>query len=306
MREQPEDTNAGVQTEDRPAGGLGDTTRARVSEAYARAVGSGTSCCGDTEPKGVAAKMAGYTTEEVAALPSDAVENAFGCGNPLAFADVGEGEVVLDLGSGAGIDLLLAARRVGPTGRVIGVDMTDVMIERAQANAAAAGFDTIEVRTGIIENLPVESDTVDVVISNCVINLSPEKERVFSEIFRVLKPGGRLRVSDIVVEELPDWVRESPELYSSCIGGAISETAYVAGLEHAGLTGVEVAERLVYDGTQLEALVSSEIVDAIDSTSGCDCGWAAAVLPEGISLEKALEELQGKIWSAIFLARKPG
>lgn len=296
--------------ERRPADGAVDaertgdqhSTRTRVSEAYTRAVGAGTSCCGGTEMNGVAAKLAGYTAEEMAALPDDAVENAFGCGNPLAFADVHEGEVILDLGSGAGIDLLLAARRVGPTGRVIGVDMTDAMIERARANAAAAGFDTIEVRKGIIEELPVEDASVDAVISNCVINLSPEKHRVFAEIARVLKPGGRVRVSDIVVEELPAWVRESPELYASCIGGAVSEAAYVAGLEDAGLVEVEVPERLVYDGAQLESLVSSEIVDAVD---GCGCGGAAGILPDGISLERALNELQGKVWSAIFLARKP-
>jgi len=294
-----------TETSDRPTDRRGDSTRKSVSEAYTRAVGSAGSCCGGNEPKGVAAKLAGYTAEETAVLPRDAVENSFGCGNPLAFADVNEGEVVLDLGSGAGIDLLLAAQRVGPSGRIIGVDMTDVMIERARANAAAAGLDTIDVRKGIIEDLPVESGTVDVVISNCVINLSPEKDRVFAEIARVLKPGGRLRVSDIVVKELPEWVRESPELYSSCIGGAISEDAYVDGLHAAGLTDVKVAERLVYDATQLEALVSSEIIDALDAQDGCGCGCGPATLPEGISLGSAIEELQGKVWSAIFLARSP-
>ncbi|MBU2602531.1 MAG: arsenite methyltransferase [Actinobacteria bacterium] len=275
-------------------------THAAVSEAYTRAVDAGSGCCGDAEPKGVAAKLAGYSPEEMAALPKDALANSFGCGNPLAFSDVEPGEVVLDLGSGAGIDLLLAAAKVGPTGRVIGVDMTDVMIERARANAAAAGFDTIEVRMGIIEELPVETASVDLVISNCVINLSPDKERVFREIARVLKPGGRLRVSDIVVRELPRWARESAQLYSSCIAGAISEDQYLAGIEAAGLENVQVAERLVYDTVQLEALIGSEIVEGAEGSPGC-CGAVA----ESVDLAEGAAELQGEVWSAIFLARKP-
>ena len=281
-----------------------DQTRTTVSEAYTRAVTAAPSCCGG-ETKGVAAKMAGYDAEELAALPADAVENSFGCGNPLAFAGVRPGDVVLDLGSGAGIDLLLAAAKVGPTGRVIGVDMTDVMIERARANVASAGLeDVIEVRKGIIEQMPVETDSVDVVISNCVINLSPEKDRVFAEIARVLKPGGRMRVSDIVVEELPEWVKESPELYSSCVAGAISETDYVAGLENAGLEQVEVVDRLVYDLTQLKALIASEIVEG-EATSCC-CGGSPTTLPAGITLERAVTELNGKVCSAVFTARTPG
>ncbi len=282
-----------------------DETRASVSEAYTRAVTSPSGCCGgDVAPKGVTAKSAGYGADEMAALPADAVENSFGCGNPLAFAEVNEGDVVLDLGSGAGIDLLLAARKVGPTGRVIGVDMTDVMIERARANAAAAGFETIEVRKGIIEDLPVDTASVDVLISNCVINLSPEKDRVFAEIARVLKPGGRMRVSDIVVEKLPDWVKESPELYSSCVAGAISEDAYVAGLTAVGLEQVEIADRMVYDSAQLEALVGSEIVETVGEASGC-CGDGSTALPAGVDLDRAVADLEGKVWSDIFVARKP-
>jgi len=296
---------SGTATERSEAKTKDDQTRTSVSEAYTRAVASQSGCCcGDVAPKGVTAKLAGYGADDLTTLPADAVENSFGCGNPLAFADVNEGEVVLDLGSGAGIDLLLAARRVGPTGRVIGVDMTDVMIERARANAAAAGFDTIEVRKGIIEDLPVDTASVDVLISNCVINLSPEKDRVFAEIARVLKPGGRMRVSDIVVEELPEWVKESLELYSSCVAGAISEDAYVAGLKTAGLEQVEIADRLVYDSAQLEALVGSEIVETVGGTSGC-CGGGSTTLPEGMNAGRAVTELEGKVWSDIFLARKP-
>ncbi len=197
---------------------MSDSNRVRqsVSEFYTQAVKSGSGCgCGGGEaiPKGFAAQFAGYG-DDVAGLPADAVVNSFGCGNPLAFSEVKPGEVVVDLGSGAGIDLLIAARKAGPSGLVIGVDMTDEMIARARANAAEAGFANIEVRKGIIEDLPVEAASVDWVISNCVINLSPEKDRVFAEIARVLKPGGRMLVSDIVVQDVPAWVRESMALYA--------------------------------------------------------------------------------------------
>ena len=163
-----------------------DRVRDRVSKAYAEAVTTGSGCCGggdcattDKSPKGVAAKTAGYTEEELASLPAEAAVNSFGCGNPTAFAGVTEGEVVVDLGSGAGIDLLLAARKVGSTGKVIGIDMTDEMIDRARKAIQTAGADNVEVRKGFIENLPVDDSSVDLVISNCVINLSPDKPKVF-------------------------------------------------------------------------------------------------------------------------------
>ena len=276
--------------------------RKSVSDSYARAVTAGTGCgcagepAGAATPKGVAAQLAGYQAIELAALPSDAVANSFGCGNPVAFTGVREGEVVLDLGSGAGIDLLLAARRVGPAGRVIGVDMTDAMIERARQNVAAAGLGNVEVRKGLIEELPVESGSVDWVISNCVINLSPEKERVFAEIFRVLKPGGRMLVSDIVVDALPDWARRSAAVYAACVGGAISEGDYVAGIRSAGLVDVEVQDRLVYEGAQLAALVESEVSP---EAAGC-CGASVGDLARELAPAFA-----GKVWSARFAARKP-
>ncbi|MDO8632640.1 MAG: arsenite methyltransferase, partial [Phycisphaerales bacterium] len=233
-----------------------DQVRKEVSHAYARAVSrpvkTSGPCCGPVQ-KGVVVKLAGYDADEIAALPDEAVVNAFGCGNPLAYSEVREGETVLDLGSGAGIDLLLAARKVGPSGKVIGVDMTDAMIAKARDNIAAAGLRNVEVRKGLIEKLPVESDSVDWVISNCVINLSPEKGRVFAEIARVLRPGGRMLVSDIVVEELPDWVRRDVALYASCVSGAIREDEYLDGLRRAGLVDVEVRERIVYDEAQLAA-----------------------------------------------------
>jgi SAM-dependent methyltransferase len=234
--------------------------RKQVSRDYARAVnepGKGCCCGGKEAQKGVVARLAGYGNEDLEGLPADAVVNSFGCGNPVAFAEVAPGETVLDLGSGAGIDILIAARRVGPAGRVIGIDMTDEMIEKARANIAASGLDNIEVRKGIIEEMPVEDASVDWVISNCVINLSPQKPRVFGEIARVLRPGGRILVSDIVARDLPDWVRESRDLYTSCIAGAIGEEEYVAGLEAAGLQEVEIRDRLVYEASQIRSFWSA-------------------------------------------------
>ncbi len=174
-----------------------DAVRVQVSKAYANAVTlsvkeSGNACCSNTLPVGIAAQTAGYSDGETGEY-SDAAQSSFGCGNPLAFAGVKEGQTVLDLGSGAGLDVLLAGRKVGPGGKVIGVDMTDAMIEVARDNINRAGADNIEVRKGVIEELPVEDASVDWVISNCVINLSPQKEKVFSEIARVLKPGGPAR-----------------------------------------------------------------------------------------------------------------
>ena len=279
------------------------TVRKDVSQAYARAVTRSsdcTCCCSEPAQKGVAAKLARYSPEELRSLPPEAVTNSFGCGNPLAFDDLKEGDVVLDLGSGAGIDLLLAAKRVGPTGRAIGVDMTDEMIAKAQENIAAAGLTNADVRKGIIEDLPVESGSVDCVISNCVINLSPEKHRVFAEIARVLKPGGRMRVSDIVVTDLPELVRRSQALYNSCVAGAISEEEYIEGLRNAGLENVEVRERIVYDAAQLKGLVDSDLADAGLSSQGC-CG----VPLEGESLGEYAEAMAGKVWSAIFTAQRP-
>ena len=277
-----------------------DRVRREVSRAYARAVTAPApqSCCGATH-KGQAVQVAGYREEELRELPEHSVVNAFGCGNPLAFSDVRKGDVVLDLGCGAGIDLLLAARKVGPSGRVIGVDMTDEMLESARRAVREAGFPNVEVRAGLIEDLPVDTASVDWVISNCVINLSPEKDRVFAGIARVLKPGGRMRVSDIVVRDLPVAVREDPLLYSSCLGGAISEEEYVLGLQRAGLVDVEIRERIVYDALQLETVARSE--------SRCDeqVGEPCVAPPVGESVRELAEALEGEVWSALVVARKP-
>ena len=188
-------------------------THEMVKDSYAnmlRTAQEKPSCCGTTSP---AAKLAGYEETEQHA---DAASASFGCGNPLAFAGVQSGDTVLDLGSGAGLDLLIAAEKTGSSGAVIGVDMTDDMIEVARNNARKAGYDNIEIRRGLIEALPVEDSSTDWVISNCVINLSPDKPKVFSEVFRVMKPGAQLSISDIVVQDLPDWIRESAAAWSAC------------------------------------------------------------------------------------------
>jgi SAM-dependent methyltransferase len=273
-----------------------DDVRRDVSKAYAQAVTAPAKkgCCGSLPPqKGVAVKLGGYSRDELAALPEEAVVNSFGCGNPVALAGLTTGEVVLDLGSGAGIDLLLAAKKVGPRGRVIGVDMTDEMIAKANENIRASKLTNVEVRKGLIEDLPVKSNSVDWVISNCVINLSPEKKKVFREIARVLKPGGRMLVSDIVAKDLPEEVRQVAVLYASCISGAIGEEEYLAGLRDVGLVDVEVRDRLVYDAEQLEGLAGS------DFESLCGCAGGKAQL---LSLARTLA---GKVWSAKVYARKP-
>jgi SAM-dependent methyltransferase len=276
-----------------------DDVRLDVAKAYRLAVTQPTraSCCGGGPvQKGVVVKLGGYSSEELAQLPAAAVVNSFGCGNPVAMAELGPGQVVLDLGSGAGIDLFLAAKKVGPTGRAIGIDMTDAMLAKAAENIRAGGFANVEVRKGIIEDLPVESGSVDWVISNCVINLSPEKPKVFREIARVLRPGGRMLVSDIVAEDITAEVRAIPELYSSCVAGAISEHAYLDGLRAAGLVDVEVRERLVYDLDQLGAFFGSEL-----DSGACGCTTTVA----SARLRQLALPMVGKIWSARVFARKP-
>lgn len=235
--------------------------REEVKKTYAEAISrKNLCCCGDFEETCCSAKAKdiGYSEDELNNLLTDSNITTFGCGNPLAYSEVRDGDVVLDLGPGAGLDLLIAARKVGSSGQVIGVDMTEEMINKAEENIKAAGVKNIEVRKGLIENLPVESSSVDWVISNCVINLSPEKEKVFSEIARVLKPGGRMVVSDMVGENIPEWLRENKNLYSACISGVISEKEYLSGLRKAGLEKVKVSERIVYQSDELESFIKSE------------------------------------------------
>jgi len=252
----------------------------------------GGSCCGPATTstmKGGMVKLAGYGEADLESLPPDAVQNSFGCGNPLAFAGVVPGQTVLDIGSGAGIDCLIAAERVGSAGRVIGLDMTPEMIERARGNASEAGVINVEFRLGEAEKMPVEDGSVDWVISNCVINLSPDKPAVFREIARVLRPEGRISISDIVAEALPAPILQSRDAWTGCLAGAISEPAYVRGLEDAGLQGVHVSSRIVYEASQLAGLFAS---------SSCGCGSPA-------DAEALARIAAGKIWSGRFEGVKP-
>ncbi len=213
--------------------------------------GSGSSCCGGTDLVQDISRKIGYAEEELKSVPEGA-NLGLGCGNPLALASLKEGEVVLDLGSGAGFDCFLAANQVGKKGKVIGVDMTAEMLERARENARKGSFDNVEFRLGEIENLPVGDNQVDIVISNCVINLSPNKERVFKEAFRVLRPGGRLMVSDIVLlKELPEAIKNSVAAYVSCIAGATTKEKYLKEIREAGFTETKV---------QGEAAFSTELL----------------------------------------------
>jgi len=201
---------------------------------------SSSGCCGTTPSAEELSASVGYTPAELALIPEGA-NLGLGCGNPVALASLKAGETVLDLGSGGGIDCFLAARKVGPEGRVIGVDMTAEMIHLARENARKSALENVEFRLGEIENLPLADSTVDAAISNCVINLSTDKEKVFREIFRVLKPGGRMMVSDIVLDgELPAKVKDSVAAYTGCIGGALKRDDYLAAIVKAGFTQVEI------------------------------------------------------------------
>jgi SAM-dependent methyltransferase len=200
------------------------------------------SCCGSTDSARDISRNIGYTEEELKAVPEGA-NLGLGCGNPVALASLKEGETVLDLGSGAGFDCFLAASRVGGRGRVIGVDMTPEMVEKARGNAVKGNYTNVEFRLGEIENLPAADHSVDAVISNCVINLSPEKRKVFAEAFRVLKPGGRLMVSDIVLlKELPDVVKNSIEAYIGCLSGAALKDEYIRTIKAAGFEDVRIID----------------------------------------------------------------
>ncbi|HEU4723656.1 MAG TPA: arsenite methyltransferase [Candidatus Eisenbacteria bacterium] len=225
-----------------------ETVRERYGKVAETSVGEPSGCCGSECCGGTTVSMEdlGYSAEQKAGLPEGA-DLGLGCGNPLAHAAAKPGETVLDLGSGAGIDAFIASREVGPTGRVIGVDMTASMISRARANAVKGGFPNVEFRLGEIENLPVADGTVDLVISNCVVNLSPDKSRVFRETLRALRPGGRAVLSDLVlVGPLPESVRNSVEAYVGCVAGASMKDEYVALMREAGFEKVEVLEEKKY------------------------------------------------------------
>lgn len=223
-----------------------------VRNNYAKIAIKKGSCCGTVSTCGTPdlhediSRKIGYTDEELNTIPEGA-NLGLGCGNPVALASLKEGDTVLDLGSGAGIDCFLAAERVGKNGKVIGIDMTHEMIEKARENAEKGSFNNVEFRLGEIENLPAADNSVDVVISNCVINLAPDKRRVFQEAYRVLKPGGRLMISDIVLlKKLPDAIKASVEAYIGCVSGAILKNEYLETIKAAGFDDIKIINETVF------------------------------------------------------------
>jgi arsenite methyltransferase len=264
-----------------------------VKQRYGRAVkdvrrGAKPSCCGSATGMGGTDPITRnlYGTDQTGDLPDEAVAASFGCGNPTALAELRPGEVVLDLGSGGGIDVLLSARRVGPTGKAYGLDMTDEMLELAEHNKAKAGAKNVEFLKGTIENIPLPNDTVDVIISNCVINLSGDKAKVLAEAFRVLKPGGRFAVSDIVLRRaLPPAVQASLNLWTGCVAGALVDEDYKDKLRAAGFGDVTVEPTRVYSTDDVAEMASS----------ACCAG----------DIQDTVAALEGAVMSAFVRARKP-
>ncbi|MFH1080877.1 MAG: arsenite methyltransferase [Pseudomonadota bacterium] len=236
------------------------------------------SCCGGKQTVEMISRDIGYRTEDIDAVPEGA-NLGLGCGNPVALASLREGETVVDLGAGAGFDCFLAAREVGKNGRVIGVDMTPEMLDKARENAEKGGYGNVEFRLGEIENLPVADNAADIIISNCVINLSPDKRRVFREAFRVLKPGGRLMVSDIVLlKELPAALKASIDAYVGCIAGALMKGDYLDAMAKAGFQEISIIDETIFP-----------VKDFI--------GYANAV--EAVGCSEALMEMAGELGTAI-------
>ena len=262
-----------------------DVVKQKYGQAALRVVsGSGASCCG-TSAAGSCDPITSnlYQEGETADLPAEAVAASLGCGNPTALADLKPGETVLDLGSGGGIDVLLSARRVGPAGKAYGLDMTDEMLALARENQRTAGVANVEFLKGEIERIPMPGDSVDVIISNCVINLSADKDAVLAEAFRVLKPGGRFAVSDVVVRgEVPAKIRRSVELWIGCVAGALEESEYRAKLAKAGFEDVDVEPTRVYTAESAREILA-------------DAGLGA----------EAIAAVDGKFISAFVRARKP-
>jgi arsenite methyltransferase len=259
---------------------MSDGIREQVRQRYAEAARSVTegdgdsgccdsSCCGgsSSEAQNVVLTDKSYSTEELGELPQEAVNASLGCGNPTALATLSPGEVVLDLGSGGGIDVLLSARRVTPGGKAYGVDMTDEMLELARENQRKAGVENVEFVKGEIEDVPLPDEHVDVVISNCVINLSTDKPKVISEAFRVLKPGGRFAVSDVVFlgskQDLPESVLRTVGLWTGCVAGALEKAEYEEILREAGFDNVSVEVTNVYEPEVVEGLAGPEEVEAL-------------------------------------------
>jgi arsenite methyltransferase len=265
--------------------GIKEMVKQKYGLAALRVTGGGSACCGSSSESScdpVTSNL--YEDGQRAELPQEAVAASLGCGNPTALAELKPGETVLDLGSGGGIDVLLSARRVGPTGKAYGLDMTDEMLSLARQNQAKAGVTNVEFLKGEIEAIPLPDNTVDVIISNCVINLSADKDRVLAEAFRVLKPGGRFAVSDVVVRgEVPAAIRRSVELWIGCVAGALEESDYRAKLGKAGFELVDVEPTRIYRTEDAREFLDREGIDA------------AAIAPS----------VDGKFMSAFVRARKP-
>ena len=268
---------------------MSEDIREQVRQKYAQAIKSRSGCCGSGGCCGSADATNAvtgnlYDSSDIEGLPSNLLTTSLGCGNPTALGSLYEGETVLDLGSGAGLDVLLSAKRVGPSGKAYGLDMTDEMLAEANANKAKSGLTNVEFLKGHIEDIPLPAASVDVVISNCVINLSADKDKVFSEIFRVLRPGGRIAVSDIVTTKpLPEEVRKNLLAWAGCVAGALTDEEYKAKLAEAGFTDVEVVVTRVYDLSD-------------PSVQGLIPGAAPALFAE----------YNGSVVSAFIRAKQPG
>jgi arsenite methyltransferase len=286
--------------------------RTTVRQHYGEAAASfqpkaSTSCCGSKDPVDLTASKL-YPVSELDTLPEEVTGLSMGCGDPITLASLMPGQTVLDLGSGGGIDCFMAAKKVGETGHVIGVDMTAEMLEKARANQVKLGFKNVEFRLGEIEHLPVADNTVDVLISNCVVNLSPDKPQVFREAFRVLKPGGRLALSDIVTDgPLPQVVKDSLSAWAGCVAGALDVKDYIATIEAAGFTSIELTP--VY----FDQEIVDEYVKQVDAESCCG-GGKRLVMSDGVEV-KVIELDEGfdlgdkpvreAIFSAKITAYKP-
>jgi arsenite methyltransferase len=264
-----------------------EAVKQKYGAAAKQVTRGGTACCGGGAELSACDPITKnlYDAAQMAGLPADAVAASLGCGNPTALAKLQPGEVVLDLGSGGGIDVLLSAKRVGPTGKAYGLDMTDEMLALAHENQKKAGVENVEFLKGAIENIPLPDNTADVIISNCVINLSGDKDRVLAEAFRVLKPGGRFAVSDVVVRgEVPAEIRRNLELWAGCIAGALEENEYREKLARAGFESIEVEPTRIYKASEAREFLAA---------SGLD---ADVVGPQ----------IEGKFMSAFVRAVKPG
>lgn len=232
-----------------------------VREHYAERIKSSAPCCGSDGCCTPESNL--YPVDLLTTVPSDVASTSYGCGDPITLASLKPGQTVLDLGSGAGLDCILAAQKVGETGHVIGVDMTPEMIERAQANAKRVNLKNVEFQHGYLESLPVESSTVDVIISNCVINLSPDKEKVFAEAFRVLAPGGKLAVSDIVTDgPLPESIKQSLSAWAGCVAGAVEAEDYIGMMKSVGFTDISITP-VFFDKETVDSALA-DMGDALD------------------------------------------